>query len=179
MSAPFLMMPFAIISCTRCQDHALPAGTCTELSLARVLGCESEVSIPVGCSIRCQRREDDHCSRDASEGVSGSSGSTRSSSSGKVESRLVLKLRQVNGDGVLSGVSIGWYVHAAVVNCVQLLCVPGTYIRTHLLSNTMVPLGTRYRYIIPGTVYKGASPRPVCGFAHAHNGRGFIAKSRP
>lgn len=69
------------------KDHALPAGTCTEQTLERVLGCESEVSIPLRCSC---------CGQDGDGGFDGVKGSG--------SSRLVLKLRQVNGDGVLSGV---------------------------------------------------------------------------
>lgn len=69
------------------KDHALPAGTCTEQTLERVLGCESEVSIPLRYSF---------CGQDGDGGVDGIKGSD--------SSRLVLRLRQVNGDGVLSGV---------------------------------------------------------------------------
>eukprot|EP00752_Nemacystus_decipiens_P016286 g14565.t1 len=87
------------------EDRALPAGTCTEQSLAGVLGCESEVSIPAGWFVRCRRpdEDDDRCGPHAGEDVDDGSGSG-SGGGGTVESRLVLKLRQVNGDGILSGV---------------------------------------------------------------------------
>lgn len=101
------------------QDHALPAGTrITELSLAGVLGREREVLVPVGPAVCC---DDDGCSSssgvvngrndygatDGGDGGSGSgSGSGNMGGSFEQASSLVLKLRQVNGDGVMSGVCV-------------------------------------------------------------------------
>ena len=52
---------------------------------------------------------------------------------GTVESRLILKLRQVNGNGVLSGVSIGMYSYsrAAVVSIFTLTRFPGPRLLSH------------------------------------------------
>lgn len=64
-----------------------------------MLGCESEVSIPMRCSFRVH-------GEDSGVGDSEGSGS----------SQLVLRLRQVNGDGVMSGVRkcsvVLHYIHA-------------------------------------------------------------------
>eukprot|EP00903_Cladosiphon_okamuranus_P021666 g19919.t1 len=78
------------------EDHALPAGTCTEQSLAGVLGCELEVSIPAGCPVPFHE--------DFEVRGNNTTGSRGSSSEEMAPSLLVLKLRQVNGEGVMSGV---------------------------------------------------------------------------
>lgn len=87
------------------QDHALPAGTrITEHSLAGVLGCEREVSVPVGPAAVCCG--DDGCSVVVDRDNSDTDGGSSSGSTGSLGEALllVLKLRQVNGDGVMSGV---------------------------------------------------------------------------
>lgn len=58
-----------------------------------MLGIDREVSIPAGCSVRCREDVDVHGNNSSDSGTVASS------------SWLVLKLRQVNGDGVMSGVS--------------------------------------------------------------------------
>lgn len=80
------------------QDHALPAGTeLTDESFAEVLGPECEISIPL------RRASANNVGKH--ECVEGGGTKTVGQTS------LVLKLRQVNGDGVLSGVCHVHYFH--------------------------------------------------------------------
>lgn len=109
------------------QDHALPVGTAvTDTSLAGVFGREREVYVPVTSTIiGANAGDDDRDSSSSSDnrnsnssssntntncGLSSSNNSNSKNSSSGGSSRawlgqsLVLKLRQVNGDGVMSGV---------------------------------------------------------------------------
>ena len=95
------------------QDHALPVGTdVTDTSLAGILGREREVCVPVTSgiiSVNAYDDDDDHdnSNNNASNSSSGSGSSDSSDNNrGWLGQALVLKLRQVNGDGVMSGV---WY----------------------------------------------------------------------
>ncbi|CAM9370601.1 unnamed protein product [Laminaria digitata] len=112
------------------QDHALPVGTAvTDTSLAGVFGREREVYVPVTSTIIGANAGDDDRDSSSSSGdnrnsnsgsntntntncglsSSNNSNSSKNSSSGGssrawLGQSLVLKLRQVNGDGVMSGV---------------------------------------------------------------------------
>lgn len=80
------------------QDNALPAGTAlTPQSLAGVVGCVRDVSIPLIL--------EDHQSQDRSETCE--EGEDVEGDDNRVGGRLVelvVKLREVNGEGVMSGV---------------------------------------------------------------------------
>ena len=116
------------------QDHALPVGTeVTDTSLAGVLGLERDVCVPVtSSSISTYTDGDDgdcgkNISNNNNNGSSGNNNSnnTNGSNSDENSSRawlgqaLVLKLRQVNGDGVMSGV---WYFRMRLC-CMMPVCL--------------------------------------------------------
>ena len=98
------------------QDHALPVGTeVTDRSLVGVLGREREICVPVASTIAGTNADGDDRGSSNDNCCSNTGGSDNSNNNNSIGSSdkksrvwlgqsLVLKLRQVNGDGVMSGV---------------------------------------------------------------------------